>query len=525
MYFATHNIRWLFMLVTLVVIAVLLRFHGLDQKIVWHDEVASRVLASGGTMDGQMKDLYVAKVFTASQVLKNQEAHTNSSLLNLISDLAHNDPQHPPVYYVLAKIWVNLWGGSAFALRTLSVAFSVLSVMAMFWLMRELDASNEASWIAALLTCISPMLILYGQEAREYALWFLELILSSAALLRALRKGERATIGDWLLYFICTLFAVYTSFSSISLIIVQTIYVTLITKIRLSRSSYGFVISLILVGIFFLPWALNLLSRYQAFSSSMAWSSVIVIPRTAVIRILSLNFTRNLYDFWPDVEQDQSLPILVSTISIMVITFALFLLLRRQQSKSHLYLLLLICIPTLILLIPDLLWGGIRSSNARYLMPVWIGVLAALSFMFDTSRISTRVGRAISRFCLGGIIFLSMLTNILHSHQIAPWTKSLSIGLPRVAQLINESNNPLVVGNQERHHPGNLFALSNLLSPQTKMQFVPIAMEASWVLPEHNGDVFLYSPTDQFRYRLEKNNNVRTRLLDQDLFFQLWKVE
>jgi hypothetical protein len=83
----------------------------------------------------------------------------------------------------------------------------------------------------------------------------------------------------------------------------------------------------------------------------------------------------------------------------------------------------------------------------------------------------------------------------------------------------------LIVGNQERHHPGNLFALANLLKPNAKMQLVPIALESSWRLPAHKGDVYLYSPTDQFRHALEKNNQVKSTLVFEDLFLQLWKVE
>jgi hypothetical protein len=123
------------------------------------------------------------------------------------------------------------------------------------------------------------------------------------------------------------------------------------------------------------------------------------------------------------------------------------------------------------------------------------------------------------------VVALAMATNILHARQQAPWTKSLSISLPEVASIVNQSAHPLIVGNQERHHPGNLFALANLLKPEAKMQFVPIAQESTWTLPEHQGVVYLYSPTDQFRHALEKNNQVKTRLVAEDLFLQLWIVE
>mgnify|MGYP007053426058 FL=1 len=125
----------------------------------------------------------------------------------------------------------------------------------------------------------------------------------------------------------------------------------------------------------------------------------------------------------------------------------------------------------------------------------------------------------------GSFVMLSIATDILHARQPAPWTKSLSVSLPEVARVINESTNPLIVGNQERHHPGNLFALANLLRPDAKMQLIPIALESSWTLPAHQGAVYLYSPTDQFRHALEKNNQVTTKLVVEDLFLQLWKVE
>jgi hypothetical protein len=198
-----------------------------------------------------------------------------------------------------------------------------------------------------------------------------------------------------------------------------------------------------------------------------------------------------------------------------------------------------------MLLVPDLSFGGIRSTNARYLMPVWLGVIAVLAITLDQA--IDRVNRALEASRLSThqnlfyvpqglvkpvlwtavlcLITLPMATNFLHAQQQAPWTKSLSISLPEVASIINQSTKPFVVGNQERHHPGNLFALANLLKPDAKLQLVPIPLESDWRLPEHAGDVYLYSPTDHFRHALEKNNKVKTRLMREDLFLQLWKVE
>ena len=562
----------------LVLLGVALRLYGLEQKIVWHDEVATRVLAAGATMAAQMQGLYHAQVLTAGQVLQYQQVQQGTSVLALIADLAQHDPQHPPLYYVLAKVWVDFLGDSVYALRTLSVLFSGLGLLAMYWFVRELAASRRTALIAMLLMGVSPLFILYGQEAREYALWTLTLLLSSAALLRALRvsravptlldqnklglvASRKDHVGEsvrsvtvwalsdvqraWLLYGCSLLVAVYTSLSTLSLILVQVLYVAIVTRLQWSRALYGFIVSLSAVGLLCLPWALNLLRNFEAFSASMAWSSVIVIPRTAVLRILSLNVTRNVFDFWPEVVQDQWLPIAASAACVTAIVVACVWVFRHTRRETRLYLLLLLVLPTSMLLLPDLLFGGIRSSNARYLMPVWLAVVAVLAIALDQAL--TLAARALERerssrgqgvfssrqgvvgilLCLAVLclVALPMATNILHAQQQAPWTKSLSISLPEVAKIINQSTNPLMIGNQERHHPGNLFALANLLKPETKMQLLPIALESSWSLPAHKGDVYLYSPTDQFRHTLEKNNQVKTILVFEDLFLQLWKIE
>ena len=529
------------LVVGLVLFGVLLRLYGLEEKIVWHDEVATRVLAAGATMAAQMQGLYHGQVMAVSQVLQYQQVQQATSVLALIVDLARHDPQHPPLYYLLAKLWVDLWGDSVYVLRTLSVLFSALSLPAMYWLLRELEASRRAAALALLLMCVSPLFILYGQEAREYALWSLALLSSSAALLRALRLSvgpASAARRAWLLYGCCLLVAVYTSLSTLSLILVQVLYVACVTRLQWTRALYGFIVSLSTVGLLFLPWALNLLRNFDAFSASMAWSSVIVIPRTAVLRILSLNVTRNVFDFWPDVVQDQWLPITASVACTTAVVCAAVWVLRYARRETRLYLVLLLVLPTSLLLVPDLLFGGIRSSNARYLMPVWLGVIAVLAIALDQALIRVSVASVSERvrsrngvlkvlvwLSVLCIVVLAMATNIRHARQQAPWTKSLSISLPEVAQIMNQSASPLLVGNQERHHPGNLFALANILRPEAKLQLVPIAQESTWTLPAHQGAVYLYSPTDQFRHALEKNNHVKTRLVFEDLFLQLWKVE
>ena len=45
------------------------------------------------------------------------------------------------------------------------------------------------------------------------------------------------------------------------------------------------------------------------------------------------------------------------------------------------------------------------------------------------------------------------------------------------------------------------------------------------MLPPDPGDVFLMSPTIQFRQGLERREHVRTRLVLEDIHLQLWAVD
>lgn len=133
--------------------------------------------------------------------------------------------------------------------------------------------------LAMLLMCVSPLFIFYGQEVRKYPVWTLILLLASAALLRALRISRTAPtlfdqhklglaaslkdqIGEcvrsvkvralsdvqraWLLYDCSSLVAVYTSLSTLSLILVQILYVACVTRLQWSRALYGFIVSLMI---------------------------------------------------------------------------------------------------------------------------------------------------------------------------------------------------------------------------------------------------------------------------------------
>ncbi|HVO29207.1 MAG TPA: glycosyltransferase family 39 protein [bacterium] len=506
-------------------LTVFFRFWHLEQKLLWHDELATRVFAAGYTVDEWKRALYTGEIFDVADVERFQHLNPARSVGAAIRGLAEDDPQHPPLYYVLARLWVLTFGDRIATLRALSALFSLLSIPLMYWLARELFDSEPIAMFSAALFGVSPFFVLYAQEAREYALWTGLIVLSNASLLRAIRLTGAETrvsgklAGAWGLYSLATVLSLYTSFTSASMIIAQLLYLCFRERLRPTRVAAMSFVALAVSALAFLPWAVELLRHYDAFQVSMRWSREIHIPRTALIRILGQNISRTVVDLGHDVEGPVDYAAMLPAVALVVAAFG-WLAARAPRNSSAL-LLLLFVVPIGMLIGPDLLSGGIRSVSTRYMTPAWVTAIPALGFLLATPHPEKRWWPAFPALVIGTAI-ASSAGNVT---RFTSWTKATSVSLPKVAEAINAEPHALLVGNLERHNPGNLMALAVLLRPGTKMQFLDVKMEEHWVLPRDVGTVFLFSPIPEYRAAMEEREHVKTRLVLQDTFLDLWKIE
>ncbi|MBX9689386.1 MAG: glycosyltransferase family 39 protein, partial [Candidatus Obscuribacterales bacterium] len=131
-------------------------------------------------------------------------ASTNELLKNFRSV----DPLCPPLYAVSLNRWIELFGSSDTALRSLSLCFSIFSLLALMLFCRALLGTRTAL-LAGFLQAISPFDIHYAQEARMYSLVALNAVLSGGSLILLLKaelKSKKAafllplyTISSWAL--------------------------------------------------------------------------------------------------------------------------------------------------------------------------------------------------------------------------------------------------------------------------------------------------------------------------------------
>lgn len=92
---------------------------------------------------------------------------------------------HPPLYFIVLKLWSYLGGTSEIALRLPSAIFGVLTVWVLWSLVRE-HWGGAAAFGAAALCATSGIAVWYSQEARMYSLMLLLAVFSMRHYLRFL---------------------------------------------------------------------------------------------------------------------------------------------------------------------------------------------------------------------------------------------------------------------------------------------------------------------------------------------------
>jgi len=188
---ASHHGARLLGIPTLTLAALLVRLWGIDWENLWWDEALSVYRARAPWEE------------LLSNTIRIQATETK--------DL------HPPLYFVLLRLWMLGAGQSEYAVRAFSAFLGVLLVPLVAVLAARL-AGRRAALPAAVLAALSPFAVWYGQEARMYTLVPLLSALSVYLLLRALEKGQA-----WLYvaYLAATTALLYTHYFGLFLLAVH----------------------------------------------------------------------------------------------------------------------------------------------------------------------------------------------------------------------------------------------------------------------------------------------------------------
>ena len=99
---------------------------------------------------------------------------------------------HPPLYFMVLNLWRRAFGDGDSAVRYLSVAFSLVSIVLLYDVARLLHGSRAVGLWAALLMALAGAQIQYAQEARNYTMLLALTLAACDAVVRIERDGADA---------------------------------------------------------------------------------------------------------------------------------------------------------------------------------------------------------------------------------------------------------------------------------------------------------------------------------------------
>lgn len=202
-----------------------------------------------------------------------------SRILGFVAD----DLIHPPLFYILLKVWIAVGGDGLVSVRLFPFVFSLATVVPFLYLCRDLKLRAAQVILGLTFLTVNGALIKYAQEVRMYSVVMLLAMFSVWLFVRFFYLGKNI----WLLTIVNTLL-VYTHYFGWFLIIAEIVAIVALQRIKMRQIAISFGISLVS----FAPWLVAVVSAASnstGLAQNIGWINA---PRVADV----LNFALDLVD-------------------------------------------------------------------------------------------------------------------------------------------------------------------------------------------------------------------------------------
>jgi uncharacterized membrane protein len=518
-----------FLLSVVLVMGIFFRFVNIDRKFYWFDETFTSLRVSGYLMKSVKEEIFNGPVVSSKDFLKYQSISDQKNEIDTIKGLAMEESQLPPFYFVVARFWAKLFGTSVTAMRSLPALISLLLFPCAYWLCLELFESSMVGWVAMALVSVSPLHVLYAQEARPYCFWTVLTLLSSAVLLRAMRLQTKLL---WGIYTAITVVGIYTHLYTVLVLIAHGIYVFAMEKVRVTKTVIYYILALFVTFIAGLLWYLTIKYWQPPSLPVSVVRPASRIPLMPLIKRWIGNIIRIIFDVNLDAMSSfkKTLPLIpVMVFVLILLAYSIYFVCRHTSKPIYGFILALIVFTSLPLMLGDLILGGRRLSGyARYLIPTYLGLQLAVAYLLTAKITSTSVNTWQQKFwklVAIGVFSAGVLSCTLSSQAETWWNKGLDQGkyAIAIAHIVNQADSPLLITDRG---VGEIIPLSRLLDPKVhilwgnKLQFGQI--------PNGYSNLFAFYPTKKLQERLKKqyNYNLKPVFLTSEVSYEtrLWQL-
>ncbi len=475
---------WRIALLLAILAGVALRASNLRGKIFWFDEVFTAMRVAGyDEHDEIIPALYTGEIVRAGDIQRFQVLE-DRSVIETVRGLARKEPQQPPFYFILARMGVRLTNDMITGTRGVSLVFGIAGLPVIYWLAWELFREQRAAWFASAITAVSPFFIRYAQEARPYSVWVFLVMVSSALLLWAIRKPS---LMRWAVYALASTLMLYAHSFALLVLAGFGIYLLLIEKRLDSKVMRGFLLASGASFLAFLPWIGIMIIKRDLLITITGYLSA-ARPFSELLKAWSLHLSRILAA-WPEAADARMIWLAIP--AILLLGFALLYLVRQSKVKTWLFVLLMAVISPLALVLPDLILGGQRSVQGRYIFPALIALILALAFLLaqktgQSNAVQARVWSIISM-----LILLVALVSSAASIRASTWWGLSQVDLDVLA-VFNEHPGALIITDSVY---GVVAPLSYRLDPD--MAFILAKRPFSVAIPTGYDPIFVYQPGEE----------------------------
>jgi uncharacterized membrane protein len=521
--------------IILLILGIFFRGYDLGDRPYWVDEVATSMRVAGYTKQQVMEQLADGHVRPIADLQRYQQLDPSKDWSDTWAALVRS-PEHAPLYFLLARLWSQIFGSSVVAMRSLSVWLSLLALPGIAALSRELFVVNTEKersgngspieWLAVSLLSISPFFVAYAQEARPYSLWIVLLLGMHWTLLRAMRQNDRL---HWLAYGVSVTLGLYTSLLSGLVLLGQSLYVAALQRWRLTRILRHYSLTLGMAIGAFMPWVVIVVQQWATLQDNTTWTrgSLGLGPMLAIwlynIAVLYFDVPIVTAPLWIGLLQ-----ILVALTIASLIGVAVYYLWRKTAQWQWLFVVSLIATTPACLIAVDVVSGSQISTAARYLLPSHLGIqLAMACVLAHKLAMASAKRRFVWRWILAFVIAISCISCLFQLYQSPKYQKSRNLHNQPIAAILNQAHRPTLIA--ESSQTLDVISLSYELQPAVQVQI----LSPFDSLPNLNRcNLFIFNPSESLQDKIQATPEVRLeaqyqpkRLVPKEIALSLWSVK
>jgi len=281
---------WAVALIIIAVLYIAFRLWRLTSTCLWFDEIFS---------------VHAAR-------------HGLSELFSFVAQ----DIIHPPLFYLLLKVWIFVGGESLLWLRLFPVLFSCAAILPLWFLCRELRLQTESIVLAFLFIAINGSLIKYAQEVRMYSPLFCLSLFSIWLFVKFFNSLENKTL---VVLSIVNLLLIYTHYFGWLIVITELAFFILYSK----EKQKEFLFSLACLILLFAPWVIAVVKAANAntgLQQNIGWMS-----KPGLMSLWQMFLSLNQPSYFPMSSNESPFLIFTPLLAIIsLISIVLFLFYKQK---------------------------------------------------------------------------------------------------------------------------------------------------------------------------------------------------